>query len=299
MYNPIKVLSISLSIMLLTGCSSKLDIITNEDITVEYGDRLDEVKILNSSKSSKDVKIFEIKKYDKEKLGIQKIEATFVDKNGKNSTDKEITINVKDTKKPEIDLKQKLINIGVGENVDLKSNIKSVKDPVNGELVYSDKKIKQDGYWIDKGKLDLTKAGEYKIVVYAIDNHGNMSEMQFQVIVAIQETIAKEPLPNSTPTQTPPANNNSNNTGNSTKPSTNNKPTDNGTPDKKPDNGGNVCTANGQWKGLGNSNYGSYSFDEADAYGEANCPEGYLYAVMSAHDICGKEAWTVHYEKLN
>ena len=41
----------------------------------------------------------------------------------------------------------------------LKDNVKAVKDPVDGDLKYSDKEIKKSGYYIDKGKLDTKKAG--------------------------------------------------------------------------------------------------------------------------------------------
>ena len=99
------------------------------------------------------------------------------------SIEKEIKITVQDTKKPEIVLKKDKITITAGDKLNLKDNVKSVKDPVDGDLKYSDKEIKKSGYYIDKGKLDTKKAGTYKVVVKAFDANGNATEKSFKVTV--------------------------------------------------------------------------------------------------------------------
>lgn len=73
--------------------------------------------------------------------------------------------------------------ITAGDKLTLKDNVKSVKDPVDGSLKYSDKEIKKSGYYIDKGELDTKKAGTYEVVVKAFDANGNATEKSFKVTV--------------------------------------------------------------------------------------------------------------------
>ncbi|MCR0181027.1 bacterial Ig-like domain-containing protein, partial [[Clostridium] innocuum] len=100
---------------------------------------------------------------------------------------KDVKITVKDTKKPEIVLKKDKVTIAAGDKLDLKDNVKSVKDPVDGNLKYSDKEIKTSGYYIDKGKLNTKKAGTYEVIVKAFDVNGNKTEKKFKVIVKEKE----------------------------------------------------------------------------------------------------------------
>ena len=96
-------------------------------------------------------------------------------------------ITVKDTKKPEIVLKKDKVTITAGDKLNLKDNVKSVKDPVDGALKYSDKETKKSGYYIDKGKLNTKKAGTYEVIVKAFDVNGNKTEKKFKVIVKKKE----------------------------------------------------------------------------------------------------------------
>ena len=106
---------------------------------------------------------------------------TFSD--GDKSIEKEIKITVHDTKKPEIVLKKDKITITAGDKLNLKDNVKSVKDPVDGDLKYSDKEIKKSGYTIDKGKLNVKKTGTYKVTVKAYDANENTTDKTFDVVV--------------------------------------------------------------------------------------------------------------------
>ena len=45
-------------------------------------------------------------------------------------------------------MKNESITITAGDRLELQDNIKSVKDPVDGDLKYSDKTIEKDGYYI-------------------------------------------------------------------------------------------------------------------------------------------------------
>jgi len=113
------------------------------------------------------------------------LKVTFTD--GDKTIQKDVKITVKDTKKPEIVLKKDKVTIAAGDKLDLKDNVKSVKDPVDGVLKYSGKEIKKSGYYIDKGKLNTKKAGTYEVIIKAFDANGNKTEKKFKVIVKKKE----------------------------------------------------------------------------------------------------------------
>ena len=167
--------------LVLTGCAKDLQVKTTEKLAVEYGDKLDNDKLYDAKESDEKVKVDKVSGYDSKKVGDQTLKVTFTD--GDRSTEKEIKVTVKDTKKPEITLKKDKITITAGDKLTLKDNVKAVKDPVDGDLKYSDKEIKKSGYYIDKGKLDTKKAGTYEVVVKAFDANGNATEKSFKVTV--------------------------------------------------------------------------------------------------------------------
>ena len=172
---------IAVAALILTGCVKDLQVKTPEKLTVEYGDKLDNDKLYDAKESDENVKVDKVSGYDAKKVGDQTLKVTFTD--GDKSTEKEIKITVKDTKKPKIVLKKDKITITAGDKLTLKDNVKSVKDPVDGSLKYSDKEIKKSGYYIDKGKLDTKKAGTYEVVIKAFDANGNTTEKSFKVTV--------------------------------------------------------------------------------------------------------------------
>ena len=172
---------IAMVALILTGCVKDLRVKTPEKLTVEYGDKLDNYKLYDAKESDENVKVEKVSGYDTKKVGDQTLKVTFTD--GDKSTEKEIKITVKDTKKPKIVLKKDKIMITAGDKLTLKDNVKSVKDPVDGSLKYSDKEIKKSGYYIDKGELDTKKAGTYEVVVKAFDANGNATEKSFKVTV--------------------------------------------------------------------------------------------------------------------
>ena len=172
---------IAVAALILTGCVKDLQVKTPEKLTVEYGDKLHNDKLYDAKESDENVKVDKVSGYDAKKVGDLTLKVTFTD--GHKSTEKEIKITVKDTKKPKIVLKKDKITITAGDKLTLKDNVKSVKDPVDGSLKYSDKEIKKSGYYIDKGKLDTKKAGTYEVVVKAFDANGNTTDKTFKVTV--------------------------------------------------------------------------------------------------------------------
>lgn len=180
----------ALAALVLTGCSKDLQVKTVDKLTVEYGDKLDNSKLFHAKESDENVKVDKVNGFDAKKLGEQTLKVMFTD--GDKSTEKEIKVTVKDTKKPEITLKKDKITITAGDKLDLKENVKSVKDPVDGDLKYNDKEIKKSGYYIDKGKLNIKKSGTYEVKVLAYDVNGNASEKSFKVIVKKKEVAKQE-----------------------------------------------------------------------------------------------------------
>ena len=172
---------IAVAALILTGCAKELQVKTTESLTVEYGDKLDNDKLYDAKESDENVKVDKVSGYDAKKVGGQTLKVTFSD--GDKSIEKEIKITVHDTKKPEIVLKKDKITITAEDKLNLKDNVKSVKDPVDGDLKYSDKEIKKSGYTIDKGKLNVKKTGAYKVTVKAYDANGNTTDKTFDVVV--------------------------------------------------------------------------------------------------------------------
>ena len=191
-------------------------------------------------------------------------------------------LEIKDTKSPEIKLKKDKVEITEGDKFDPVSNIASVKDVIDGDIKKSDdKKLTKNGYLIDSN-VDTKKAGTYKVKIIAYDVNGNKTEKEYAVTV---KERPEETEPNQTQQQkpqttfTPPTT--SQNQG-STKPS-NNQQTQ-------------TCVANGQWRSTGNSGVAFYTIEEADAWAEANIDwDKYYYSVITVHDICGKEGWSVSF----
>ena len=145
----------------------------------------DNNKLFDAKKSDKNIKVDKVQDFNAKKVGDQTLKVTFTD--GDKTIQKDVKITVKDTKKPEITLKKDKIMITAGNKLTLKDNVKTVKDPVDGALKYSDKEIKKSGYYIDKGKLNTKKAGTYEVIVKAFDVNGNKTEKKFKVIVKEKE----------------------------------------------------------------------------------------------------------------
>ncbi len=181
---------------LLCACGSA-SVAVKEGIVVEYGAEL-KVENLTDEK----VTLKEVKGFNAKKTGEQKVTAVFVNEKDK-EIEEEITLEVKDTKKPEIKLKKEKVEITAGDKFDAASNIDSVKDPVDGDLKKSeDKKLTKNGYIITSD-VNAKKAGSYTVKVTAYDVNGNKAESSYKV------TVKKKPQ-EQTPTQ---SNNQSNGNG--------------------------------------------------------------------------------------
>ncbi|MFR7592394.1 MAG: C40 family peptidase [Longibaculum sp.] len=112
-------------------------LITFNDVKeIEYGVKDYDIK-KELVKEVKDAELKEVPKIDTSKIGEQTLKFILT----KNGLEKEVEykVNVKDTKAPEIKLKKDSIELTVGDKFDIKSNVESVKDPVDGDIKENDK----------------------------------------------------------------------------------------------------------------------------------------------------------------
>ena len=305
------------ALCILTGCSKEIKVVPTEALTVEYGDELNQSKLFDAKASDQGVKVEKVTGFDSKKVGEQTLQVLFAVKG--TEIEKEIKVVIKDTKKPTIKLKKDKITMTLGDKINLRDNVKTVTDPVDGELSYSKKEIKKSGFYIDQGKLDLKKAGTYEVKVNAFDANGNKSEKAFDVVVkkkpkkkaavsdqpAISETDVQENQQSSQASnrETAPATGSGNQ---STKPK-NNAATSTKQPEKPAEPA--QCISDGNFGRLGNSDMvfiGSDAKDakmKADAWAESvifneNSPY-YMkgYYSWSVYDNCGErnDVWTVDF----
>lgn len=110
---------------------SSMNIMFTDLTEIEYGTKDFDVQ----GKLIKEVQNAEIKEIpvvDTSKIGEQTL--TFKLLNGDLEKNIIHKISIKDTKAPEITLKEALIEFTIGDNFDFKSNIETVKDPVDGNI---------------------------------------------------------------------------------------------------------------------------------------------------------------------
>ncbi|MCR5230664.1 MAG: L,D-transpeptidase family protein [Solobacterium sp.] len=90
------------------------------------------------------------------------------------------TFTVKDTKGPEITLAEDHIRSAVNSIPDL-SRYVTCSDPADGELPYSE--TLTEGTWTYE-KIDLSKAGEHKLMIRAMDRSGNTASRPLYIDAA-------------------------------------------------------------------------------------------------------------------
>lgn len=309
--------SIAAALCILTGCSKEIKVVPTEVLTVEYGAELDQSKLFDAKASDQGVKVEKVTGFDSKKVGEQTLQVLFAVEG--TEIEKEIKVVIKDTKKPTIKLKKDKITMTLGDKINLRDNVKTVTDPVDGELSYSKKEIKKSGFYIDQEKLDLKKAGTYEVKVNAFDANGNKSEKAFDVIVKKKPkkkgAVSKQPANSETNVQEEQHSSQASNRETSPATGSGNqsaKPEDNaGTSTKQPEKTAEPahCVSDGNFGRLGNSGkvfIGSDAKDakmKADAWAESvifdeNSPY-YMkgYYSWSVYDNCGErnDVWTVDF----
>lgn len=150
---------------------------------IEYGEEIDSLDLVEKSYG-------EISEYPEEidtsSIGIMKL--TYEVSEEDISKEVSFLVEVKDTKKPVIEFNNFLINIKVGEIYDLKKNIKSVFDEVDGNLVYSNNKLEKGSYVISTN-LNNKIPDKYEVSVKAMDTNGNIEIKTFDVKVENKSNV--------------------------------------------------------------------------------------------------------------
>lgn len=277
-------------LLVLAGCSAALHVDVKEKIVLEYGD----VTKLENFTDQKGVSVKEVKNFDGKKLGEQNITVVFVNDDGKESSE-DITVTVKDTKLPEIVLHKETVEITEGDAFDGKANVSSVKDPVDGDLPFSDKKVLNKNGYVLNGNVDVHKPGEYKVSVIAFDKNGNKAMKEFRVKVKEKKKEeVKEPV------------------NGGTKPSNysqgtvkQNSSTETQVSQPKETETIQQCVSNGQFGRIGNSGKVFFSKQEMYDWAESvifdeNSPYYMMrYDCWTVFDNCGErnDVWTVNFKE--
>lgn len=95
-----------------------------------------------------------------------------------------ISVEVSDTKLPEIKFNKDTITVYVGNNYDVKSNIKSVTDEVDGDLKYVTSVPTEDiGYYTISTNYNKNRAGTYSVEVKAVDKNENETTAKYTLKV--------------------------------------------------------------------------------------------------------------------
>ena len=165
---------ILISLLIVCEVSNNFNLRIKNNVVVEInsvykiGDLLkdsDNIKIINKDKS-----------ITTSNLGKKKVVIKY--KNIFGTFKKKVTINIKDTKKPEIEF-NKTIYTFENEKVNLLENVK-VHDNSNETITP-----------IVEGTYDYTKAGEYKLKYVAKDSSGNEAKETFTLIVNKTSNVAQ------------------------------------------------------------------------------------------------------------
>lgn len=122
---------------------SSMNIIFNkETIEIEYGTKDYDIN-KEIIKEVQNATIKEMPSIDTSKIGEQTL--NFLLENEDLSKDFELKVNIVDTQKPEIKIKENNIELTVGDEFDINSNIESITDKIDGEI-----KINKDAKDINK-----------------------------------------------------------------------------------------------------------------------------------------------------
>lgn len=169
---------------------AKMEITFHKDRQIlEYGEKIDSSSFVKHS-------VGEVKSYPSvhtKKTGIQTI--TYVLTYERQTKNIPYTVDVQDTKKPEIKLKENHVTLEYGQTYDVADNIKSVRDPIDGPLKKA-KKTAAGSYWIDS-RLNTLEAGSYTITIHAQDRNGNRADQKFTVTA--KEKVEQKPKKVNTP----------------------------------------------------------------------------------------------------
>lgn len=152
----------------------KMSISFNDVKEIEYGTKDYDIQ-KELVKEIKNATLKEIPKVDTSKIGEQNLKFILIQDNLEKEFEYKITI--KDTKAPEIKFKEDSIKLTVGDEFDIKSNIESVKDIIDGDIQENEealelnKKATEEYNKLKKEDIkDDTKVAEKSLNEFLIEN---------------------------------------------------------------------------------------------------------------------------------
>lgn len=155
------------------------NILFANNIVLEYGEEVD----FNKFHIEPNIKISKTN-YNPKTLGENEV-SIFIETD-KSSYKVKRNVVVKDTKNPIVEVKSEKIYVTKGNKYDLKNNIKSCSDPIDGEIVPE-----------IIGTVDFNKVGEYEIQVKATDANKNSTVKTFKVVIKNEEVVPQHIIENS------------------------------------------------------------------------------------------------------
>lgn len=173
--------------LFLSGCYPKqketIDLTFNDVEYVEYGSEFDSQSLVKETNG----KIEEYPVLDTNMVGKQTLVFNVALEKQEESFEKEI--EVKDTNKPIIELHKDKAAIEYKGKYKISDYIKSIKDEVDGDLRFKEfsiVKAEDTNYYTYQDNVKVDKAGDYKVIITAVDANGN------KVIKDIKITVSKE-----------------------------------------------------------------------------------------------------------
>lgn len=156
---------------------------------LEYGNYNYDVKSLVKNVEGE---VLSVKKdIDINKVGKQK--AVVEVKKGEVVKEVSINVEVKDTIAPAIKIKSENVVLTEGDTFDFLSNLDSVYDQVDGDILYQQKEIVNEdvdtNYYTVYSDVNVNKAGTYPITIKAVDRYGNLSLLTYNVEVKSKPSI--------------------------------------------------------------------------------------------------------------
>ena len=178
---------------------NSIEVIVSKKKKVEYGSTEYDINNLIDKVEGEIVSV--VKDIDTSVVGKQEV----ILEVKKDNVIKEVSIDIEvvDSVQPVISLKEESISITKGDTLELLDNIESVNDNVDGDLAYFDKSIidteTATNYYTIEGDIDTNTAGEYEIVVKAVDKSGNETKSIYKIVVeepvVAYKTITYDSLP--------------------------------------------------------------------------------------------------------
>lgn len=182
-------LLVALSSVLIISCYAyhsfstfkSINVVVKKTATVEYGSANYDIKKLIKEV---DGEIVSVKQdLDTKILGAQ--EVILEVKKDQMVKDVPVVISVVDNVAPVISLKNESVQITEGDSFDIKENISSVSDEIDGNLDFLEKPtVNSLKYYDVQYDGDINAVGTHEITVNAMDSSGNKSSQKFTLEVA-------------------------------------------------------------------------------------------------------------------